>query len=125
MAYTETPPVGQGAPMDWIDRWKISENLRRSRLAPFTVVLLLLSWLLLPESAFIGTTFALLSVLIPLESIANAARVHPPGEPWASYFWSVGKTMALNAAGALLLVALLPSEAFPSPNAICGRSGAG
>lgn len=105
--------------LGWIDRWKILDNLRRSLLAPSVVLLLALSWLGPSGSSGIWTVFGLLAVVFPLlVSLVNAARVHPVGEPWRSYFWSVGETAMLNAIRGLILVAFLPFEALSNLHAI-------
>ncbi|MCB0186470.1 MAG: hypothetical protein KDE31_19515, partial [Caldilineaceae bacterium] len=53
-----------------IDRWKITDNLRRSLLAPALLLLLLAGWTILPGSPLIWT---LLASLIPFFAIATGA----------------------------------------------------
>ena len=49
-----------------ISRWKILDNLRRSLLAPATVVLLLAAWTLLPGSPALWTAFVVAAAAFPL-----------------------------------------------------------
>ena len=48
-----------------VGRWKMLDNLRRSLLAPFTLMTLGLCWLLPPASALIGTLLVLATLAIP------------------------------------------------------------
>jgi cyclic beta-1,2-glucan synthetase len=63
-----------------VSRWKILDNLRRSLMAPATVALLLLGWLLLPGSPAVWTAIALGAVGLPLalravQFVAGPARL--------------------------------------------------
>src|SRR4029077_8071445 len=49
-----------------ISRWKIFDNLRRSLVAPATVALLLLAWVLLPGSPMVWTAAILAAIAFPL-----------------------------------------------------------
>jgi cellobiose phosphorylase len=48
-----------------ISRWKILDNLRRSLLAPSLLLLLISGWTILPGSALVWTTLALVALFFP------------------------------------------------------------
>ena len=49
-------------PLQWIDRWKIVDNMRRSLLRPALMLLLVASWLWLPGSPLVWTLVACLTL---------------------------------------------------------------
>jgi cyclic beta-1,2-glucan synthetase len=52
--------------LSFIDRWRIVDNLRRSLIAPATLVLLISGWLFLPGPAILWTLLALTPFLTPV-----------------------------------------------------------
>jgi cyclic beta-1,2-glucan synthetase len=61
-----------GNPLQWIDRWKIIDNLRRSLTAPLFVLLLVFGWTWLPGKPILWTLGAIGLLFSPmLPSIAN------------------------------------------------------
>jgi cyclic beta-1,2-glucan synthetase len=53
-------------PITTISRWKILDNLRRSLVEPFTFLLFLLGWLILPGGALYWTIATLVLLLLPV-----------------------------------------------------------
>jgi cyclic beta-1,2-glucan synthetase len=53
-------------PINTISRWKILDNLRRSLVEPFTFLLFLLGWLILPGGALYWTIATLVLLLLPV-----------------------------------------------------------
>ena len=49
-----------------MSRWKILDNLRRSLVAPATVAVLLLGWMVLPGDPLVWTAIGLAAVALPL-----------------------------------------------------------
>jgi hypothetical protein len=53
-------------PISTVSRWKILDNLRRSLVEPFTFLLFLLGWLILPGGALYWTIASLVLLLLPV-----------------------------------------------------------
>src|SRR5258706_4636076 len=53
-------------PLSMINRWKVFDNLRRSLLAPTTMLLLIAAWLALPGSPLVWTVLILLPPTLPI-----------------------------------------------------------
>jgi cyclic beta-1,2-glucan synthetase len=62
--------------LSFIDRWRVLDNLRRSLVAPASLVLLICGWLLLPGSPLAWMFFAMAPYLMPilLNSISEIRR---------------------------------------------------
>ena len=66
-----------------VSRWKILDNLRRSVLAPATVVLLVLGWTVLPGEPLAWTAIGLAAIALPialraLQLLGGPARLESP-----------------------------------------------
>ncbi|OGC57085.1 hypothetical protein A2976_01815 [candidate division WWE3 bacterium RIFCSPLOWO2_01_FULL_41_9] len=112
---------GNGAvnPLPYSSRWKFFDNLRRSLVQPGIVALLIAGWTLLPGDPLFWTTVASLSLLFSLiEGFLNAIAFHPPGESRAGYLWVVGRETKQTILHALLLITLLPHQAYMNVHAI-------
>jgi cyclic beta-1,2-glucan synthetase len=98
-----------------LDRWKITDNLRRSLYAPALLFLLILSWLWLPGSPLVWAAAALIISLSPLITVFLGRRLQrdkeqtqieaAPTDPNLIYRW-------------LLSLAFLPYEALLSLSAM-------
>lgn len=67
--FPEVPHAGEGTipnKLSVVDRWKISDNLRRSLRSPILLTLLAAGWLWLPGSTVIWTLITLLISALPL-----------------------------------------------------------
>jgi len=53
-------------PINTISRWKIFDNMRRSLVEPFTFIMLVLGWLILPGGALYWTIAMLFLLLLPV-----------------------------------------------------------
>ena len=53
-------------PINTVSRWKILDNLRRSLLEPFTFIMLVLGWFVLPGGALYWTIATILLLLLPV-----------------------------------------------------------
>ena len=53
-------------PINTISRWKILDNLRRSLVEPFTFIMLVLGWFILPGGALYWTVATLVLLLLPV-----------------------------------------------------------
>ncbi len=53
-------------PLSLINRWKVFDNLRRSLLAPTSILLLIAAWLVLPGQPLVWTILVLLTPALPI-----------------------------------------------------------
>ena len=97
-----------------ISRFKIFDNLRRSLVAPATVLLLLLAWTLLPGNPAVWTAAVLAALAFPLYPLLLTASAGPrPQQPWRVFLraaWEDVKTALARSALQLTLVANQASE---------------
>ena len=98
-----------------IARWKIFDNLRRSVMAPVTLVVLLAGWMLLPGSPIVWTAVGLAALAFPIagELLASLAALPRPAR-WRAAVDDV----RLAAARAALQAAFLASQAYDMLHAI-------
>jgi cyclic beta-1,2-glucan synthetase len=113
-----TPRADGSGPNDLalIDRWKIFDNLRRSLFAPVSLLLLILSWTVLPGSPLVWTG---LSLLIPAISIAGSlftsgATMIANLGAWRNILWGLRNGILRW----LMFLAFLPYEAQLNLDAI-------
>ena len=106
-------------PLTGLSRWKIFDNLRRS-LVPFALVfLLLLGWLLFPNSATAWSLVILMIIILPsLLAVLTGFLRKPKDLPPHLHLRNVGETLARQAAQAILTVAFLPYDAGTSLDAV-------
>ncbi|HTB12900.1 MAG TPA: glucoamylase family protein [Bryobacteraceae bacterium] len=111
-----TVPTGKGTkepnPLPLISRWRIFDNLRRSLVAPASLLLLLFGWLMSPApgvwSLVLGVAIALLALAPLLDHAARRLRGSLQG-------WQ-GATDELIRS--LVMIAFLPHQAWVSIDAI-------
>ena len=106
-------------PLSVLSQWKIFDNLRRS-LVPVALMLLLLgSWLLLPELGGFGSLLVLAIITLPglLAALVNLVR-KSTDLPWAMHLRGVVASGARQLGQILLTLAFLPYDAFISLDAI-------
>ncbi|MGE3509468.1 MAG: glucoamylase family protein [Vicinamibacterales bacterium] len=102
-----------------IARWKILDNLRRSLLAPATVLLLVLGWTMLPGAASVWTAIALASIGFPVLSLAVEALSGPPSEQaWRSFGRYLAEELASRSTRLMLQTAFLAHDASVRVHAI-------
>src|SRR5512133_253306 len=102
-----------------IARWKILDNLRRTQLAPATVVLLLLAWTVLPGRPALWTAGVLASLAFPLYTVALEALAGPrPQQPAWAFLRGVAEDLAGTTTRVVLQIALLPSQAWAMVHAV-------
>lgn len=77
-------------PLSAINRWKILDNLRRSLVAATSVLLIALSWTLLPGSPLYWTLGVLVMLAFPFYShLITSAFSKPPSAPWPRHLLAV------------------------------------
>jgi cellobiose phosphorylase len=106
-------------PLSVLSQWKIFDNLRRS-LVPIALLLLLLgSWLLVPELGGLGLLLVVGIVALPglLAASVNAWR-KPHDLPWTMHLREVAGSGARQLGQIFLTLAFLAYDAFISVDAI-------
>jgi cyclic beta-1,2-glucan synthetase len=92
-----------------ISVWKILDNLRRSLIPPALVVQLAAAWTILPGSAAVWTTLALLVLAFPAYiQVARSLGSHVPGVPLRDHFrveWGNILTSLRQAAFSVIVLA--------------------
>jgi hypothetical protein len=102
-----------------IARWKILDNLRRTLIAPVTLLLLVAGWMLLPGSPLAWTMFALLSLGFPVYARLIPSLLQIPGSPNpSSQIRHAWEDLYTNTAQILFSIAVLPHQAYLMLNAI-------
>ncbi len=102
-----------------IARWKIFDNLRRTQLAPATVLLLLLGWTVLPGSAAIWTAAVVASLAFPLYTLAMQALAGPRRhQPLLAFARGLAEDTAGTAARVLLQIVFLANQAWEMVHAV-------
>lgn len=105
-----------------IGRWKLLDNLRRSLLAPMTLLALLLCWLLLPSVAFLLTALLLATIAIPvLIPCLFSIIPHHSGIDHRHNFRLWLGDLRLAFSQTLLTIVFLPDQSFRNLDAI-GRT---
>lgn len=110
-------PIGDGLPA--IGRGKIVDNLRRSLLAPTTVALLILCWLLPLPSAITGILLVLTALAVP--TILQTIFALVPNAPRIRLRNHVGMLVGdlrMGLAQIVLSLAFLPDQAWQMVDAI-------
>ena len=102
-----------------IARWKILDNLRRSLLAPATVVLLLAAWTFLPGSPALWTAFVVAATAFPLFPLALEAAAGPRAhQPWRAFLRGLREDAAGGLLRLLLQLAFLANQAYEMAHAV-------
>ncbi|MDZ4662743.1 MAG: glucoamylase family protein [Pseudomonadota bacterium] len=102
-----------------ISRWKIFDNLRRSFVAPSTLLLLILAWTILPGSSLVGTLAIVALLALPSYAHAtNSLLFHSRGIPWMSHLRNVWGDLGTSSVQILLFLLVLPHQAWLQVDAI-------
>ncbi|ABS28204.1 GH36-type glycosyl hydrolase domain-containing protein [Anaeromyxobacter sp. Fw109-5] len=102
-----------------IARWKIFDNLRRSVLAPATIVLLVCAWTVLPGSALVWTAAVLAGMALPLYPLLLAALSGPPPrQPWRAHLRELADDAQTALAQLALQLTFLANDAAQMAHAI-------
>ncbi|MGV8084131.1 MAG: GH36-type glycosyl hydrolase domain-containing protein [Coriobacteriia bacterium] len=117
---TNGRPVGN--PLSALHRWKILDNLRRSLVAPFTFLLFLAGWLLLPGATYSWPLIAALIVFFPAYfSLAGSMVFRPRSVSFSSTAHSVLRDFRDDTRRGGLSFVMLPHQAWLMADAI-GRA---
>lgn len=108
-----------GRAMPPLGRWKMLDNLRRSLLAPFTLLAFALSWLFPIPAAVAGLAIVLAAIVIPA-FLPGAFSIWPrrSGLHVRNHLGMLGRGLHLAAAQAFFSIAFLPDQAWRTGDAI-------
>ncbi|HEX3800185.1 MAG TPA: glucoamylase family protein [Verrucomicrobiae bacterium] len=107
-------------PLTSLSQWKIFDNLRRSLVPAALALLLLFSWIFVPQFGSAGSLLVLGIIVLPGLLPVLAEFVRKPSEwPWLMHFRTTGKSFAKQVGQLALTLAFLPYDAFVSLDAIC------
>ena len=102
-----------------IARWKILDNLRRSVVAPATLILMVAGWTVLPGSPLAWTSMALLPLLFPcVASIVALVRGPQSGQSWHVFLRTRSDDVDTALARVGLQIAFLAHESAERLHAI-------
>jgi cellobiose phosphorylase len=106
-------------PLSVLSQWKIFDNLRRS-LVPVALLLLLLgSWLLVPELGGMGLLLVLVIIGLPGLLAAGVNTLRRPADlPWMMHLHGVAESGSRQLGQIFLTLAFLAYDAFISLDAI-------
>ncbi|MDH4140230.1 MAG: hypothetical protein OEV43_06615, partial [Coriobacteriia bacterium] len=106
-------------PLSALHRWKIVDNLRRSLVAPFTVLLITVGWLLLPGPAWAWPLFMMLVVLFPVYfNLADSLLFTPRSVSFSAASGAIWQDFSRDSARAALNLAMLPHQAWLMVDAV-------
>jgi cyclic beta-1,2-glucan synthetase len=106
-------------PLSAVHRWKVLDNLRRTLVAPLTMTLFTLGWLILPEPALAWPLFLPLVVLFPAySSLADSVVSRSRSVSLLSQVPEILRDFWTDSLRGLFGLALLPYEAFLMTDAI-------
>ncbi len=102
-----------------ISRWKIFDNLRRSTVEIFQLLLLVVGWTVLPTSRAAWTIGILVAIAFPWLSSLTLAALRPPGDKsLRAYYTAIWRDAVTSAQQFALSVIFLPHQAWVSADAI-------
>ena len=102
-----------------ISRWKILDNLRRSLVAPASLLLLASAWTWLPGPPWAWTFAVILGMCFPLYSkFSRALRGPAPQQPFVVFLRDLGEEFETAGAQVFLDLTLLAYQAFEMAHAI-------
>lgn len=102
-----------------VSRWKIFDNLRRSLVAPASVLWLAAAWALFPGSIFVWTLFVVLNLAFPVYAHLTASLLQPPrGVSVSNQLRSVWEDFCTNTAQVALLFVVLAHQVYLMVDAI-------
>jgi cellobiose phosphorylase len=110
--------IKQKNPLSFLSRWKIFDNLRRSLLAPATLLLLVIAWTCLPDPLFWTVFIISLSLIPPVIVTAGKLVKKSAEQTWMLHLYDMPEIIRGQLAGPLFSLAFLPYEAYSSLDAI-------
>ncbi len=104
--------------LPYVGRWKIFDNLRRSILAPATLIWLSFAWLILPGSSIVWTGIVVFSMSCPIFASFFQDMIKKKNIPWKEHFRNNIRLNRNRIEQVFLMVVFLPDVAFAQTDAI-------
>ena len=102
-----------------LSRWKLFDNLRRSLLAPATLLLLVIAWLVLPNGGALAATLLMVGIAaLPAALGAAGGLAKPTGLPLIAHLARVTSGLLRGWTTSACELAFLPFEAVEAVRAI-------
>ncbi len=106
-------------PLSALHRWKIIDNLRRSLVAPSTLLLITLGWLLLPGPAWAWPVLIMGVILFPVYfSLIDSLVLTPRSVSFSAVSGAIWQDFARDSARTGLNLLMLPHQAWLMTDAI-------
>ncbi|MCF8058785.1 MAG: hypothetical protein K9K67_05785 [Bacteriovoracaceae bacterium] len=120
--FSKVPDSGNNLitnPLSLISRWKIFDNLRRSLVAPTTLLWLILSWIILPGAPLLWTFIILTVLALPLYAhTASSFFKHPRNLPFTEHLLGILEDIKINLIQLGLTIITLPYQSYLHLDAI-------
>ncbi|MBC7396069.1 MAG: DUF3131 domain-containing protein [Bdellovibrionales bacterium] len=105
--------------LNLISRWKIFDNLRRSLVAPATLLWLILAWTVLPGNALHWSLPIVLLFTFPVYApLIKSILFERPGLPWKEHLRGVILSSVSRFEQIFLMIAFLPPQSWTQCDAI-------
>jgi cyclic beta-1,2-glucan synthetase len=115
---TPTPGGDRPNPLPLLERWKLCDNLRRSLVPPGLVLWLFLSWTVLPVSAGLAASLALLVLVLPLLLQVVGALLHSLRSRTLTPFRELWQSLPATLGQVILASVFLLNQAYLAVDAI-------
>ena len=100
-------------------RWKILDNLRRSLVAPATLLFLVFGWIAAPGHPAVWTAIGLASIVLPLGAgLTRWLRGPARGHGWTGFIRTAWEELRVDGARVLLQLTFLANQAWEMTHAI-------
>src|SRR6059036_655611 len=110
---------GSGAPIRLIGRWKMTDNLRRTLLAPASFLTLVVGWTLPAASPVVWSTFVFATIALPtLLPILTVVIPRRRGISKRSHTRAIGRDLVLAASQTAFVLTMLAHQAWLMSDAI-------
>jgi cyclic beta-1,2-glucan synthetase len=120
--FPRVPRAGGGTdrnPLSLVSRWKIFDNLRRSLVAPASMVWLAAAWTVLPGAPGLWTALVALMFLFPVYSTFVTGRwLNRRGITWRGHIAKGVRDTRVQLGQIFLTLAFLPQQAWTAVDAI-------
>ena len=100
-------------PLSLISKWKIIDNLRRSLVAPMTLIWFVLSWSILPGHSSLWTLIILCVLALPLYAhTASQLLKYPRYLSFLEHFKGIYQDLKINVAQLAITIVMLPYQSY-------------
>ncbi len=101
-----------------VARWKIFDNLRRSVLAPVTLLWLFLAWTILPGPALIWTLMVVMTMSFPVYASSLQELIKSSQIPWTEHLRNTVRSTRIRIEQVFMMLVYMPEMALSHLDAI-------